>query len=56
VISKRQEVSNERENLEREANYEMMSYNAMAKGSAMCRGGDIRQGQAIMKNFKRKTQ
>lgn len=55
VISKRQEVSNEREHLEREANYEMMSYNAMAKGSAMCRGGDIRQGQAIMKNFKRKA-
>lgn len=34
----------------------MLSYNAMQKGSAMARGGDIRNAQAIVKNFKRKMQ
>lgn len=54
VISKQQKMSTERDQLEKKADYDMLSYNAIQKGSAMARGGDIRQAQAIVKNFKRK--
>ena len=54
VISKQQQMSTERDQLEKKADYDMLSYNAIQKGSAMARGGDIRQAQAIVKNFKRK--
>lgn len=47
-------MSTERDQLEKKADYDMLSYNAIQKGSAMARGGDIRQAQAIVKNFKRK--
>jgi hypothetical protein len=47
-------MSTEREKLEQKADYDMLGYNAIQKGSAIARGGDIRQAQAIIKNFKRK--
>lgn len=49
-------MSTERAQLERNADYDMLGYNAMNKGSTLARGGDIRQGQAMIKNFKRKMQ
>ena len=49
-------MSTERAQLERNADYDMLGYNAMNKCSTMARGGDIRQGQAMIKNFKRKMQ
>ena len=49
-------MSTERQKLEQEADYEMLGYNAIQKGSTIARGGDIRQGQAIVKNFRRKMQ
>jgi len=35
-------MSTERQKLEREADYEMLGYNAIQKGSTIARGGDIR--------------
>ena len=56
VITKQQEVSNEREAVEQGANYEMMTYHCMQKGTAMARAGDLHAGRAIMKGFKRGMQ
>ena len=53
VITKSQEISNEREEVQQEANYEMLSYNCMQKGTAMARAGDLHKAQVIMKGFKR---
>jgi len=48
------EVSNDREELEKKADFGLMSYNAIQKGSAMAARGDLRKGQAIMKTYKQK--
>lgn len=54
VITKKQDMSTEREHLERNCDYNMLSYNAMNKASNIARTGDLLQCQAIMKNVKRK--
>ena len=53
VITKKQDMSTERQQLEQKADRDMLGFNAMQKGSTFARHGDIRQGQAIMKNFRR---
>ena len=53
VITQSQEVCNEREEVEEKANYEMLSFNCMNKGTAMARAGNMSKAQAIMKGFKR---
>jgi len=45
-------VSNDRAELEKKADFNLISANAMAKGSAMAARGDFRGGQAIMKTYK----
>jgi len=42
--------------LEKKANFDVLSYNAMNKGSQMAKAGDLRKGQAILKTFKRNFQ
>ncbi len=54
VISKQLEVSNDRAELEKKADFNLISANAMAKGSEMAARGDFRGGQAIMKTYKQK--
>ena len=54
VITKKMEVSTDREELEKKADFKLISENAMQKGSAMAARGDFRAGQAIMKTYKQK--
>lgn len=54
VITKKMEVSNDREELEKKADFKMISENAMQKGSQTAARGDFRGGQAIMKAYKQK--
>ena len=56
VISKKMEVSGEREDLNARANAGMMQKNVMQKGANMARAGNVREAQAIMKGFKRQAQ
>lgn len=53
VITQELDVSHERRELETKANFDVLSYNAMNKGSQMAKAGDLRKGQAILKTFKR---
>jgi len=53
VVTKQQEVCNEREVVQKEANYEMLSYNCMQKATTNARAGDFKKAQVIMKGFKR---
>jgi len=55
VITKKMEVSGEREELNRNVNAGMMMGHNVACGTRMARGGDVRQAQAILKGFKRKA-
>lgn len=52
VITKKMEVSNDRQALESKADFKLISENAMQKGSQMAARGDFRGGQAIMKTYK----
>ena len=56
VITQELDVSHERNELEKKANFDVLSYNAMNKGSQMAKAGDLRKGQAILKTFKRNFQ
>jgi len=47
------EVCYEREVVQKEADFEMLSYNCMQKATANARDGDLKKAQAIMKGFKR---
>lgn len=51
LISKNLDVSNDREELEKKADFNLISANAMQKGSQMAARGDFRGGQAIMKTY-----
>ena len=42
VITKMQSVSNEREELQKKADFELMSFNAIQRGAAVAKGGDVR--------------
>jgi len=44
VITKQMNVSNDRDELERKADFNLMAENAMQKGSAMAARGDFRGG------------
>ena len=55
VITKKLEVSHEREELTNIANAELVQKNALMQGSKQARAGNTRKAQAIMKNFQRKT-
>ena len=46
-------MSNEREEVEQDADYEMIAYHAQTRGAAFARSGDISKGMAIMKGYKR---
>lgn len=54
VITKQMEVSNDRDELEKKADFKMVSENAIQKGSAMAARGDFRGGQAVMKTYQQK--
>lgn len=54
VLSKRQVVSNDREDLEKKANSNMLMRNCVQQSAKMARFGDMRQGQAIAKAWNRK--
>ena len=44
VITQFLDVNNDREELEKKANFDILSYNAMNKGTQMPKAGDLRQG------------
>jgi len=48
------DVSSDRQELEKKADFSLMSCNAIQKGSAMAARGDYRGGQAVMKTYKQK--
>ena len=49
------EKSSEREELTNLADAEMIQQNVLMQGSKNARAGNIRQAQAIMKNYQRRT-
>merc|ERR1712110_1031271 len=51
--TKDQSVCNEREIVQKDANYEMLSYNCMQRATTNARAGNLNKAQAIMKGFKR---
>merc|ERR1719240_2164649 len=53
VITKKLEVTGERDELEREADQNLLQQNAISKGTQFARAGNIHQAQAIFKAFKR---
>lgn len=55
VITKQMEVSGEREELNSNANAQLLNKNCVMKGTQMARAGNIREAQAIMKGFKRQA-
>ena len=50
------EVSGEREELNAHADASLLQKNCVQRGTQMARAGNIKQAQAIMKNFKRQDQ
>ena len=55
VITHKLEVSNERDELENQAEPAMIQKSVLMQGSKLARAGETRQAQAIMKNFNRKA-
>lgn len=55
VISKKMEVSGERDELNSNVNANLLQKNCIMKGTQMARAGNIREAQAIMKGFKRQA-
>ena len=53
VITKRMEVSGEREELNQVSDQRMISKNVVAKGTTMARAGNLKAAQAIMKGYNR---
>ena len=53
VITRQQEVCNEREEVQKKADYEILSFNCMTRATNIARTGDLSQAQSIMKGFKR---
>jgi len=54
VISCQQDINNDREYLEKNANYEILSMNAIQQSSKMAKKGNMREAQAYAKNWNRK--
>ena len=55
VITKRLEVSYDRDELTANANAEIVQKNVLMQGSKQARAGNTRKAQAIMKCYQRKT-
>lgn len=53
VITKKLEITGERDEVEQSANRDLLQQNAISKGTQFARAGDIQQAQAIFKAFKR---
>ena len=53
VITSQLEVCNEREEVQKKADYEILSFNCMTRASNIARTGDLTKAQSIMKGFKR---
>lgn len=54
VITEEQKVSNEKEKLEKNANYNIIGTHAIQQGAKLARGGNHRFAQAYAKNWGRK--
>ena len=55
VITKKMEISTEREELTNIADAELVQQNYMMQGAKQARAGNVRKAQAIMKTYQRKT-
>lgn len=54
VITQLKEVSTDRQELEKKANFNIMSTNAIQQSSKIARAGDLRGAQSIAKGWNRK--
>jgi hypothetical protein len=54
IISNKQSISNDRDQLEKNANYEILSTNAIQQSSKLAKNGQMREAQAYAKTWKRK--
>lgn len=54
VITEKQDISSEREDLEKNANFEVLGHNAIMQSANMARMGNHRGAQAYAKNWNRK--
>jgi len=54
VITNLQEISNDREDLERKANYQILSTNAVQQSSKQAKNGDYEGSRITAKIWKRK--
>mmetsp|Transcript_29123 Transcript_29123/g.28177 ORF Transcript_29123/g.28177 Transcript_29123/m.28177 type:complete len:92 (+) Transcript_29123:679-954(+) len=54
VISCQQQINNDREYLEKNANYQILSMNAIQQSSKMAKKGQMDEAQAYAKNWNRK--
>ncbi|CDW86904.1 type a von willebrand factor domain-containing protein [Stylonychia lemnae] len=54
IITNQKSISNDRTDLEKNANYEILSTNAIQKSSQMAKRGNMREAQAYAKVWKRK--
>eukprot|EP00347_Sterkiella_histriomuscorum_P012379 403368807 len=53
IITNQQTISNDREDLEKNANYQILSTNAIQQSSKLAKRGQMREAQAIAKTWKR---
>ena len=56
VITQQQDVCNERQEVQKNADYDMVNFHCMNKCAQMARSGNISKGMAIAKGFKRGMQ
>lgn len=54
IISNQQQISSDREELEKNANFQILSTNAIQQSSKLAKRGDIKQAQVIAKTWKRR--
>lgn len=54
VISKELEIGTDREEVEKEANYEMLGQHCIQQSAKIAQKGDVREAQAYAKNWNRK--
>ena len=54
IISNLQQISNDRDELEKNANYEILSTNAIQQSSKLAKAGQMREAQAYAKSWNRR--
>ena len=54
IISNQQEISHDRDNLEKNANYKILSTNAIQQSSKLAKKGQMKEAQVIAKTWKRR--